>query len=112
MLFCQDTVFFSQNRIQKVQNTTLVCEIHIVRGYAITLLETLLPPSGDSRPESGTKFSTSPFTSSMPGPIRDGTASRRWIPMPRQKTRCSELFSAVLRKKHRVLAKKHDAPND
>ena len=84
--------------------------LHVVR--AITLLETLLPASGDSRPESATTFSTSPFTSSTPGHFRGGTASRRWIPMPRQKTRCSELFSAVLRKKHRVLAKKHDAPND
>ena len=31
--FLLGTVFFSQNRIQKVQNTTLVCEIHVVRGY-------------------------------------------------------------------------------
>jgi len=34
------------------------------------------------------------------------------FPCPDKKTRCSELFSAVLTKKRRVLTKQHDAPND
>src|SRR5213083_1562285 len=83
-----------------------------MESAAITLLETLLPPSGDSRPESGTKFSTSPFTSSTPCHFRGGPHREDGFPCPDKKTRCTELFSAVLTKKHRVLTKKDDAPND
>ena len=93
--FLSGAVFFSHNRIKKSQNTTLVCEIHGVRGE--NPFENL-PAHPATAARSGTKFSTSPFTSSTPGHFRGGTASRKWIPIPRQKTRCSELFSAVLRK--------------
>jgi len=61
---------FSQNRIQRVQNTTLVCEIRAVR--AITLLQTLLAADIRRQPpgERHKVIDVPPFTSSKPGHFR------------------------------------------
>jgi len=108
--FLSGAVFFSHNRIKKSQNTTLVCEIHGVRGEN---------PFGNLPAHRATAARRAAQSSrrrpSLPqrlvifgaGPHREDG-----FPCPDKKTRCSELFSAVLTKKRRVLTKQHDAPND
>ena len=108
--FLLGTVFFSQNRIQKVQNTTLLCEIHVVRGYNPS--RNPPPPSGDSRPVGVRSSQRHPSLRQCLVIFGAGPHREDGFPCPDKKTRCSELFSAVLTKKRRVLTKQHDAPND
>ena len=103
-------MFFSQNRIKKVQNTIVVCEIRLIRGY--DLLETRLPSSDTAALRAAR--SSRRHTSIRQCLVIFGAGPHRedGFPCPDKKTRCSELFSAVLTKKRRVLTKQHDAPND
>ena len=94
--FLSGTVFFSQNRIKKAQNTALVCEIHGVRGDN---------PFGNLPAHPATAARRAAQSSrrhpSLPqrlvifgaGPHRENG-----FPCHDKKTGCSELFSAVLRK--------------
>ena len=110
VLFCQARCFFLRTASRKAQNTTLVCGIHGVCGDN---------PFGNLPAHPATAARRAAQSSrrhpSLPqrlvifgaGPHREDG-----FPCPDKKTRCSELFSAVLTKKRRVLTKQHDAPND
>ena len=109
--FLSGTVFFSQNRIQKVQNTTLVCEIHGVRGYKPFSKPFCRHPATAARRAAQSSRRHPSLRRRLvifgAGPHREDG-----FPCPDKKRGVLNFFSAVLRKKHHVLTKKHDAPND
>ncbi len=116
MLFCQGIVLFCQARcfFLTTASKNLRTPLWIVKSMesaARTLLKTFLPirrqPPGAAQSSRRRPSLPQRLVIFGAGPHREDG-----FPCPDKKTRCSELFSAVLTKKRRLLTKQHDAPND
>src|SRR5436309_1705472 len=95
VLFCQARCFFLRSASKNLR--TPLWFVKSMESAARTLLETFLP-IGRQPPGERHKVLDVTLHFLNAWSFSGGTASRKWIPIPRQKTRCSELFSAVLRK--------------